>query len=162
MIDEPKPRTVTSIDGAAGERHYRRLRGVIAIARSDQPVRTCLLRWRKRVKRSSRVPAATPDAIVEANKLRWASTIVPVTPALAEKYHLSVEDGIFVNEVIRDSIAARAGLEPGDVVVQLGRYRVSIARRLLGALLHRLPKGRTGAHRRYAEANRWGLGRWSF
>jgi serine protease Do len=68
-------------------------------------------------------PTPTPDAIVQAKK-RLGLTIEQVTPMLAEKYHLTQEDGLFITAVDRDSIGAKAGLAPGDIIVQLGRYRI--------------------------------------
>ena len=43
---------------------------------------------------------------------------------LAQRYGLPTEDGMLVTEVLRDSPAARVGLQPGDVIVQLGRYPI--------------------------------------
>jgi S1-C subfamily serine protease len=68
-------------------------------------------------------PVPKPDAIVRARTL-LGITIEPLTPLLAERYRLATEDGMYVTEVLRDSVAARVGLEPGDVIVSLGRYQV--------------------------------------
>jgi serine protease Do len=57
---------------------------------------------------------------------------------LAEKHRLTVEDGLLITEVARGSVAAKAGLEPGDILVQFGRYRVSTLEDL-GRLLPLLP-----------------------
>jgi serine protease Do len=103
-------------------------------AKAGQPIE---LRWetgRERV-----VPKAVPlpDAIVQA-KRRLGLGIQAVSPMLAEKYHLAVEDGLLVSEVARGGIADKAGIEPGDVLVQLGRYRVRTLDDLAG-LMERLP-----------------------
>ncbi len=79
-----------------------------------------------------------PDAIVQAKK-RLGIVIEPVTPMLAQKYHLSTEQGMFVSSVDRTSIAAKAGIRPGDVIVQLGRYRV-LSLEDFSTLLHHLPQ----------------------
>jgi serine protease Do len=83
-------------------------------------------------------PMPLPDAIVQA-KERLGVTIELLTPMLAEKYRISRDEGFFVTAVARDSIAAKAGIQPGDVIFQLGPYRVS---RLedLSVLLPHLPK----------------------
>ena len=47
-------------------------------------------------------------------------------------------DGLLVKEVAKGSVASRAGIGPGDVIVQLGRYRVETLDDF-GALLGRLP-----------------------
>jgi serine protease Do len=66
-----------------------------------------------------------PDAVVQA-KNRLGVTIEQVTPMLSEKYHLrDLEDGLLVTEVVKDPPAASLGLQPGDVIVALGRSRTS-------------------------------------
>jgi len=64
-----------------------------------------------------------PDAVVQA-KRRLGIGVEPVTPMLAQKYGLAVEDGLFITDVARGSAAEAANLQPGDVILQLGRYRV--------------------------------------
>jgi serine protease Do len=83
-------------------------------------------------------PTPLPDAVVQARK-RLGIGIQALTPLLAERFKLSVEEGLLVTEVVQGGVAEKAGLEPGDVVVQLGRYRV---RRLeeFGALIEHLPE----------------------
>lgn len=44
---------------------------------------------------------------------------------VAEKYRLSSDDGLYVSEVQPESPADRAGVKKGDVIVQLGRCRVT-------------------------------------
>ena len=81
--------------------------------------------------------AAVPGAVSQA-RAKLGITIEQLTPMLAEKHRLGVEDGLLITEVARGSIAAKAGLEPGDIIVQLGRYRVSTLEDL-GRLLPLLP-----------------------
>jgi serine protease Do len=81
--------------------------------------------------------APLPDAIVRAKEL-LGLTIEPLTPMLADRYHLDQEDGLFVSAVDRDSVAADAGIEPGDVIVQLGRFRIGTLSDL-ASLIDRLP-----------------------
>jgi S1-C subfamily serine protease len=78
-----------------------------------------------------------PDAIVRAKEL-LGLTIEPLTPMLADKYHLDLEDGLFVSAVDRDSVAEAATIQPGDVIVQLGRFRIMTLDDL-SALIDRLP-----------------------
>ena len=88
-----------------------------------------------------RVTAAAvplPDAIVQARAL-LGITVEQMTPMLAEKYRLSAEDGLFVSAVARNSVAAKAGVQPGDVLVSMGRYRINTLNDL-SALLRRLPE----------------------
>lgn len=82
------------------------------------------------------VPA--PDAVVESRG-KLGLTVEPMTPIMAEKYHVQTEDGLFVSEVAKGSVGAKAGIEPGDVIVQLGRYRVNNLKDF-GTLIRRLPE----------------------
>ncbi len=47
---------------------------------------------------------------------------------------LAVEEGVLLVEVVRDSPAAQAGLEPGDVIVELGGEKVSDVEQLTHVL----------------------------
>jgi S1-C subfamily serine protease len=44
--------------------------------------------------------------------------VQPVTPEIADSLGLPEARGVIVNEVSRDSAAAKAGLRPGDVIVE--------------------------------------------
>jgi serine protease Do len=68
-------------------------------------------------------PVPLPDAISKARDVLGV-VVQQMTPMLSQKYGLATEDGMLIVEVERNSVAARAGLRPGDVIVQLGRYRV--------------------------------------
>jgi serine protease Do len=83
-------------------------------------------------------PMPLPDAVVQA-KAKLGLTVEALTPMLAQKYHLNQEDGIFISAVERQSVAGRAGVQAGDILVQLGRFRLSTLDDL-AALLSRLPK----------------------
>ena len=47
-----------------------------------------------------------------------------VTPAVAAKHKLLLRQGVYISQVKADSPAAKAGIQPGDVLLQLGRYYV--------------------------------------
>jgi len=78
-----------------------------------------------------------PDAIVHAREL-LGLTVEQLTPLRAERLSLEAEDGLLVTQVRRDTPAARAGLRPGDIIVQLGRYRIATLDDF-SAILARLP-----------------------
>jgi serine protease Do len=78
-----------------------------------------------------------PDAIVQA-KDRFGMTIEQVTPMLADKYHLTQEEGLLVAAVDRNGAAAKSGIQPGDIIVQMGRVRLATLNDF-GALAPRLP-----------------------
>jgi S1-C subfamily serine protease len=54
---------------------------------------------------------------------------------------LNVNSGLLITQIFRHSIADKAGLEPGDVIIQIGPYRVrNLA--FLGRLLPAIAKAR--------------------
>jgi serine protease Do len=57
-------------------------------------------------------------------------SIQPVTPDLAKSLKLSETQGALVSSVTEDSPAAKAGLKPGDVIVEFNGQRVARADRL--------------------------------
>jgi serine protease Do len=135
LIDESKPRAVLSING-------RRPRDVIDAYASLLRVRAdqeCLLACddgRTLRLRATAVPL--PDAIVHARQM-LGLTVEQLTPLRAERLNLDADDGLVVTEVLRNTPAARAGLRPGDVIVQLGRYRIATLDDF-SAILARLPQ----------------------
>ncbi len=50
--------------------------------------------------------------------------IYDVTPRFAEAYDIQVEEGAVVSQVVEGSAAAKAGIEPGDVVVSVNGEKV--------------------------------------
>ena len=75
-------------------------------------------------------------------KAKLGLTVEPLTPALAEKYHLPTEDGLFVTAVARNSVSLRAGLQPGDILIQVGRYRIANLKDLSAILPLLIPGAR--------------------
>ncbi|MGA2497086.1 MAG: trypsin-like peptidase domain-containing protein [Tepidisphaeraceae bacterium] len=85
--------------------------------------------------------AAQPQTVVDARRILGIA-VEQVTPMMAEKSQLSSEDGLLVREVLKDSVAAKAGIRAGDVIIQLGRYRVGTLDDF-GTIMQHLPeKGR--------------------
>jgi serine protease Do len=86
-------------------------------------------------------PTAVPqfDAMAESQK-RLGLVVETVTDDLAQQYSLEVRDGMFVTKVMRESPAFKAGIRPGDVILQLGRFRVRSLEDY-SALMQMLPKG---------------------
>jgi serine protease Do len=68
---------------------------------------------------------SVPADILAKAKSKLGVTVEQITPALAEKYGLAFEHGMFVSEVSNDSVAARAGVKAGDIIFQLGPYRIA-------------------------------------
>jgi serine protease Do len=79
----------------------------------------------------------TPQAIVLA-KEKLGLTVEQLTPALARRYQLNEDEGILIDAVANNSIASDAGIQPGDILVQLGRFKVTTLDDL-AVLLNHLP-----------------------
>jgi serine protease Do len=86
-------------------------------------------------------PVPLPDA-VELAKDKLGLTVELLTPMLAQKYQINYSAGILIEGVVRDSVAGRTGIEPGDILVQLGRFKVTTMEDLAGLLGHLPASGR--------------------
>lgn len=53
--------------------------------------------------------------------------IEDVNQSLAESFGLPNPEGALVSSVVKDGPAARAGIQPGDVIVALNGYEISAA-----------------------------------
>jgi len=82
--------------------------------------------------------APQPDAASKAPG-RLGIGVEQVTPALAQRLQLNTDAGLLVRSVAPDSVAGRAGIEAGDVIVRLDRYLISTTNDL-AALMPRLPQ----------------------
>jgi len=60
--------------------------------------------------------------------------LLSVTPAVAEQYGLAVESGVIVTQVVADSPAHEAGLQPGDIIVEFDGEEVGDAQALADAI----------------------------
>jgi S1-C subfamily serine protease len=82
----------------------------------------------------------TPDVIVKARE-KLGLNLEELTPVLAEKYGLTSDSGLLVVGVERGSIANRAKILPGDVIFQLGRFRLETLDDLSALMQHLPDKG---------------------
>ena len=64
---------------------------------------------------------------------------IQVTPELAEEFDLAVDEGVAVEVVEEDSAAARAGVEEGDVIVELANEPITRVEDLFAQLRQRRP-----------------------
>ena len=104
---------------------------------SDLRLKTCREGAEPTVSVVRAEPVPLPDAIVQAQR-RLGLRVEQVTPALAEKYGLAIEEGVLVTGVARGGVGEQAGIRAGDVLIQFGRYRVGTIDDL-GVLLQNIP-----------------------
>ena len=55
----------------------------------------------------------------------WGMKVGDLTPELAQQFHLNASKGVVVRGVQPDSAAADAGLQPGDVILEVGADKVA-------------------------------------
>jgi serine protease Do len=61
-------------------------------------------------------------------------SLQPLTPELAQRYGLTEKTGLLIADVDQGSPAARAGLQEGDLIVEVNRKRVGKVSELQGAV----------------------------
>ena len=103
---------------------------------ADQPF-DCAVAGGGKPERITPKPVPQPDAVVQARQ-RLGLVVEPLTPLLAARHGLGVEEGLLITQTLRNGAAEKAGLQPGDVIVQLGRYPVPDLERF-AALMQHLP-----------------------
>ena len=67
-------------------------------------------------------------------------SITPMTPALARRYGYRTTEGLLITEVRTYSEADRAGLEAGDIIIEVNRKRITTVREF-EAILKKTPSG---------------------
>jgi serine protease DegQ len=87
------------------------------------------------------IPAATArmvmDSLIRDGKvIRGWIGVEPrdLSPEIAETFNLSTKTGVLITGVLHDGPAARGGIRPGDVVVQVGPTPVNNTAQLLNAV----------------------------
>jgi membrane-associated protease RseP (regulator of RpoE activity) len=81
-----------------------------------------------------RVPGGGMGFLGVASGVRLGVRVEPLSPKLGDYFGLKDDKGVLVLEVIEDTPAEKAGLEPGDVITEVDGDPVANARDLVGAL----------------------------
>ena len=80
------------------------------------------------------VTKAPPTEVEQVLLSRMGIKGQTVTPKLIAQFNLPVNNGVFIQAVKSDSPAANTGMRPGDVLFQVGRYRIGSVDDLAGLL----------------------------
>jgi serine protease Do len=102
------------------------LQRAVADMPPGKAARVTILREGQRETREIEIGEMPGDDVVAASRgtERWGLTVQPITPELARQFNLSAPSGVLVSEVAEESPASRAGIRPGDVILEVNRQRV--------------------------------------
>ncbi|MGA1826213.1 MAG: DegQ family serine endoprotease [bacterium] len=107
-------------------------RNTIAILGADSEVHLTILRDGKEKTYTITLTELSEDlvkkgALETENGVLGGMTIVPLTPAVREKFEIpsKIQDGLVITEIKQESPAQRSGLQPGDLILEINRKKVS-------------------------------------
>ena len=102
------------------------LQRAVADTPPGKVARVTILRDGKRESRDVKIGEMPADESVAAARglERWGVSVQSITPELARQFNLSGGGGVLVSEVEDGSPAARAGVRPGDVILEVNRRTV--------------------------------------
>ena len=69
--------------------------------------------------------AAVQTAKAEEPGTNWGMQVGDITPEIASQFHLQADKGVVVRHVAPDSPAADAGVQPGDLILEVDRQKVN-------------------------------------
>jgi serine protease Do len=61
----------------------------------------------------------------------WGMAVRDITPDIAQQLHLQRDKGVVIQRIAPDSPAADAGLQPGDIVLEVNRKKVGDVKQFL-------------------------------
>ncbi len=108
------------------------LRNLVASTEIGRKVRLAVFRQDKQMNLevmigdlSKATSETAEDGVSSGEKIdELGLEIQDLTPEIAKKYQIRAKQGVVITEVKPESIAARYGLQPGDVVVEINRARI--------------------------------------
>jgi Do/DeqQ family serine protease len=90
------------------------------------------------------MPTEEPVAVAvpeEQGAGRYGFKVQDLTPELREQFGLKEAEGVVVSELAPEGPAARTGLRPGDVILEVGRQRVKNTKEFAAAVRRAREKG---------------------
>ncbi|HIE51980.1 MAG TPA: DegQ family serine endoprotease [Armatimonadetes bacterium] len=126
---------VLEFDGRPIEDLYE-LRNLVAQTPPGKKVKVKIWRHSQEKTLTVKLGSREVQAAVQAAKQRKALglTVQDITPELARRFGLEEEQGVVIVAVEPNSLAARAGLRPGDVIAEVDRKPVRNGREFEQAL----------------------------
>ena len=76
--------------------------------------------------------ATVQTAKAEEPGTNWGMQVGAITPDIASQFHLQSDKGVVVRHVAPDSPAADAGIQPGDVILEVNHDKVATVQDFLG------------------------------
>ncbi|NUM35578.1 MAG: DegQ family serine endoprotease [Candidatus Brocadiae bacterium] len=118
------------------------LRNLVASTEIGRKVRLAIFRQDKQLNLevtigdlSKATTEEAEDSVSSGEKIdELGLEVQEITPELAKKYNLRSKQGVMISEVKPDSISARYGLQPGDVIVEINRLRIKSTKDVKEAL----------------------------
>lgn len=77
---------------------------------------------------------AQPPEATEGSPEKYGLQIQTLTPDIAKRFELDTEEGVIISEVEQGSPAAEAGLQPGMLIMEVNRKKVSNTRQFMAEL----------------------------
>ena len=77
--------------------------------------------------------------VIHSGRAAPGVRVLTITPSRAAQYGLPVDHGVLIASVVKGGPAARAGLKPGDIVIELGTKPIAGETYLLDALANKNP-----------------------
>jgi len=133
---------IVEINGQAVE-SWKDLRFKVADIQPGQTVALKIVREGKEMMVKAKVDELEPETSQpseEKTDKDVGLSLTPLSPQTARRYGLTTTEGLLVTEVKDYSAAQRAGLQPGDIILEVNRTKVSSVREFKD-LLKATPSG---------------------